>query len=429
MLRNSVDINELKNRQSFPKNNYFCYKWRIKDHFTRSIDRRQYELHTMGAGNDVSLMNDRILQLYKASFGTSRKDLIVGLAQDAMNFLDRRRGQQKLAQQCERALAESTLSLVHHVFNVLLAFSAELNSLMGLSELFITAGEPEAKKVGSAKEALTHVVQAGFSTNLYRLVIDGRLDCINFYIVPADTLLALQDITLNFNPLEKWHSKLYPSGEVYWFAGDRLIQDDMVEIICSELLRALIQATEERLMPPEQYVERQTSLFELAAPAPWEVDMQRVRSGSEHEAACAEQESADQESADKDSDQKVSDKNRKAAICSEGYEIDSVWQGQTGRGLPSLGSLSSSQNNPFCTPGLAEEIGLMTGCDLPCLNDQDRTQVDAWASRGTNPFICEAVKAEQILIKPKKSGVRKPARKASELSTEPKSRKRRNSKI
>jgi hypothetical protein len=83
---------------------------------------------------------------------------------------------------------------VHHIFNVLLAFSAELNSLMGLSELFITACEPEAKKVGSAKEALTHVVQAGFSTNLYRLVIDGRLDCINFYIVPADTLLALQDI-------------------------------------------------------------------------------------------------------------------------------------------------------------------------------------------------------------------------------------------
>lgn len=414
MLRNSVDINELKNRQSFPKNNYFCYKWRIKDHFTRSIDRRQYELHTMGAGNDVSLMNDRILQLYKASFGISRKDLIVGLAQDAMNFLDRRRGQQKRAQQCERALAESTLSLVHHVFNVLLAFSAELNSLMGLSELFITAAEPEAKKVGSAKEALTHVVQAGFSTNLYRLVIDGRLDCINFYIVPADTLLALQDITLNFNPLEKWHSKLYPSGEVYWFAGDSLIQDDMVEIICSELLRALIQATEERLMPPEQYVEHETHLFELAAPAPWEVDMQRVRGGSEPEAVSAGKESS---------------KNQQAAVCSESC-ADSGWQSQTGRGLPSLGSLSSGQNNPFCTPGLAEEMGLMTGCDLPFLDDQDQTRVDDWASRGANPFICRAVKEEsQTLIKPKKSGVRKPAKKESELSTEPKSRKHKNSKI
>ncbi|HMX44985.1 MAG TPA: hypothetical protein PKC93_03500, partial [Candidatus Obscuribacter sp.] len=98
MLRNSVDLEELKNRRSFPKNNYFCYKWRIKDHFNRSIDRQIFHLRALGASNDVSLMNDRIMQLYKSSFGSSRKDLIVDLARDAMSFLDRRRSDQKRQQ-------------------------------------------------------------------------------------------------------------------------------------------------------------------------------------------------------------------------------------------------------------------------------------------------------------------------------------------
>lgn len=340
MLRNSVDIDELKNRQSFPKNNYFCYKWRIKDHFNRSIDRQKFHLNAMGAGNDVSLMNDRILQLYKSSFGSSRKDLVVGLAQEAMNFLDRRRSQQKRAQQNERALSDSTRQLVDYVFNILLAFSAELNSLMGLSELFITAAEPEGKKVSSSKESLTHILQAGFSTNLYRLVIDGRLDGINFYIVPADTMLALQEITLNYNPIEKWHSKLYPNGDVYWFTGDTLMQDDMAEIICAELLRALIQATEERLMPPEQYVEQifgkhDNNLYELAAPAPWEVDLQRRRGET----------------------QKTETTQQQADACPQ---ADRNWQTQTARGIQALPK-DLAEANSFSTPGLAEAIGLMTG--------------------------------------------------------------------
>lgn len=139
MLRNSVDLEELKNRRSFPKNNYFCYKWRIKDHFNRSIDRQIFHLRALGASNDVSLVNDRIMQLYKSSFGSSRKDLIVDLARDAMSFLDRRRSDQKRQQAKELRLSTATIELVQYASNVLLGFSTELNSLMGLSELFITA--------------------------------------------------------------------------------------------------------------------------------------------------------------------------------------------------------------------------------------------------------------------------------------------------
>lgn len=272
MLRNSVDLEELKNRRSFPKNNYFCYKWRIKDHFNRSIDRQIFHLRAQGASNDVSLMNDRIMQLYKSSFGSSRKDLIVDLARDAMSFLDRRRSDQKRQQAKELQLSTATIELVQYASNVLLGFSTELNSLMGLSELFITASEPEAKKLGACGEGITHVVQAGFSTNSFRLVIEGRLQCINFYLVPADSLLTLNEIAMNYEPLEKWRSLIGEDGSVGWYAGGHAIAEDMVEVICSELLRVLLAATQERLMPELEAACVTEASFELSAPAPWELD-------------------------------------------------------------------------------------------------------------------------------------------------------------
>ena len=273
MLRNSVDLEELKNRRSFPKNNYFCYKWRIKDHFNRSIDRQIFHLRAQGASNDVSLMNDRIMQLYKSSFGSSRKDLIVDLARDAMSFLDRRRSDQKRQQAKEMRLSTATIELVQYASNVLLGFSTELNSLMGLSELFITASEPEAKKLGACGDGITHVVQAGFSTNSFRLVIEGRLECINFYLVPADSLLTLNEIAMNYEPLEKWRSLIGDTGNVQWYSGGQAIAEDMVEVICSELLRLLLAATQERLMPELESVAQDESFFELSAPAPWELDL------------------------------------------------------------------------------------------------------------------------------------------------------------
>lgn len=274
MLRNSVDLDELKNRQTFPKNNYFCYKWRIKDHFNRSIDRQQFHLNSLGANNDKSLMNDRIMQLYKSSFGTSRKDLIVDLAQEAMSFLEKRRTEKKRAEETEMMLSQATTSMVDFASNILLGFSTELNSLMGLSELFITAAEPESKKLGAGTDGgITHVVQSSFSTHTFRLAIEGRLEVINFYLVPADTMLTLNEIARHYEPLERWRSTIEANSAVTWHNDEGVVTRDVAEVICAELLRYLIAATQERLAPTEQKESADEFFFEMSAPAPWEVDI------------------------------------------------------------------------------------------------------------------------------------------------------------
>lgn len=361
MLRNSVDLEELKNRRSFPKNNYFCYKWRIKDHFNRSIDRQIFHLRALGASNDVSLMNDRIMQLYKSSFGSSRKDLIVDLARDAMSFLDRRRSDQKRQQAKELRLSTATIELVQYASNVLLGFSTELNSLMGLSELFITASEPEAKKLGACGEGITHVVQAGFSTNSFRLVIEGRLECINFYLVPADSLLTLNEIAMNYEPLEKWRSLIGDTGAVQWYSGGQAIAEDMVEVICSELLRALLAATQERLMPELESVAADESFFELSAPAPWELDL-----------ACR-----------KHCDGELS--NGQMLVASRGLSVE----------LQPEAQLFNSDSNDYFYEALETpeyELGMKSGC-YPCLSSAfstTLTNVDAVPSEvARSESVCE----------------------------------------
>lgn len=367
MLRNSVDLDELKNRQTYPKNNFFCYKWRIKDHFNRSIDRQMFHLKSLGASNDISLMNDRIMQLYKTSFGSSRKDLIVDLAQEAMSFLDKRRSQQKRVQAKEMVLSQATIELVQYAANVLLGYATELNSLMGLSELFITAAEPEARKLGMGTEGgITHVVQAGFSTSSFRLVVEGRLECINFYLVPADTLLTLNEIALNYEPLERWRSHVAPSGDVYWTTSEEPIAEDMVEIICAALMRALIAATQDRLMPTECIETNEDALFELCAPAPWEADA--ARRVSESSPNIAYQQPVAQCSAQSDIGTASSTYPSLAALtAAHAQNIAAATQQKPVAQPAPVAPVAASTPAPFSTPSMVEDLGLMTLTDLPAV--------------------------------------------------------------
>jgi hypothetical protein len=338
MHSNSGELENYKNRFSFPKNNFFCYKWRIKDHFSTSIDRQRFHLNVLGAGNDRSLMNDRIMGLYKSSFGSSRKDLVVNLANDAMAFLDRRRQQQKRVQESERALSQATAELAQHVFNILLAFSSELNSLMGLSEIFISANEPETRRLGSNKEGITTLLnQSSFSTCFYRLVVEGRLESLNFYLVPSDAVISMNEISLNYQPLERWQSKLQPNGSVHWYSGEHMLEGESVDVVCAELLRVLLESTQERLMPAEM-MEVSRSIFELSAPAPWEVD-------------------ATKRTADSGAGSNTSNCNTGNNAGYMGSEI--VYSQPEYK--------EEKVELPFSNPALVDDIGLMTLYDIPCV--------------------------------------------------------------
>lgn len=278
MLKNYMDVNdEVKNRNNkFPKNNYFAHKWRVKDNFSKSIDRELFHQNVMGSTQYKTLMNNKILSLYKSRYTRNRSELIVDLAHKAMIFLEKRRYQKFTDAQTEVLLTNHTRGLVERVYNTLFAFTTELNSLLGLSELFVTATEPAFTGKENGRETIDSKVLARFTTNLYSLYIEGTKDRVKFYVLPADDLFALVDTSLEYAAACTWEATLLKDQQVQWRDKNGLLTDELLEITCVELLNQLLEQTKERIMPSKVVAEPKGTNFEYNAPDPWEMDQQRT---------------------------------------------------------------------------------------------------------------------------------------------------------
>ncbi len=279
MLRNTVDVQEIRNRQKYPKNNSFAYRWRILDNFSRSIDRQMYHLNLPTTGNHRTLMNDKIMQLYRGRFQGSRTDLIAELAQNAMQFLQNRRHDLINSSNRETTLSRASKTLVDRCYNTLFGFSAELNATLGMSELFITSSEPEVKKYGRGSSIAT---QANLSTSLYRLVIEGTQEQIAFYLLPADTILANNN-HLQYDPIAVWNAQFGSVGHVIWTAEEDVLTDDMVDVACADFLRHLIATTQEYLLPAKP-LDQELSQFKMLEADPWIQNNDSFNTASDFEA-------------------------------------------------------------------------------------------------------------------------------------------------
>lgn len=269
MLRDLVSRDQVANRQNFPKNNYFCYKWRVKDNFNRSIDRQMFHLSVHGADNHKSLMSHKVLQLHKSRFKGNRRDMVVNLAQDAMEFLDQRRMEHSVHSKEQVIYSTAMTDMVDLCFNLLLSCATELNTILGLSELFITATEPNLEVRDKTKETVCSYTQCRFSTSLFSLVMEGRREKINFYIVPSEELISIDEVGLQYDSITKWTATMDKNNEAVWMNQGMELNDDVLEVCAIQLLSQLIEKTKERLSPiAEQDSKNQE--FALFEEDPWQ---------------------------------------------------------------------------------------------------------------------------------------------------------------
>ncbi len=274
MLRNYVSQDETTNRIQFPKNNFFAYRWRIKDQFNNSIDRQKSHLRLLGGGQDATLLNSRILNLYKSRHNTTCKtDSIADLAQKTLAFLEERRQTQKKISETEVVLATHVRRLLERCYNTLFAFATELNTILGLSELFITNTDPVITNQLNGKPTVHSLLLARLSTNSYSLFMEGTKDKIKFFLLPVEEILSLKDVSSHYNTIACFKAKLEADKSVTWWHDEDLLDDDMVDICCVELLNALIDATKDILVPPnpdDDPVNKES--FSLFDPEPWNVE-------------------------------------------------------------------------------------------------------------------------------------------------------------
>ena len=158
--------------------------------------------------------------------------------------------------------------MIEICFNLLLSCATELNTILGLSELFITATEPDFEVKDKTKETVCSYTQCRFSTSLYSLVVEGRREKINFYIVPSDELMSMEEVALQYDSVVRWKAYMNNLGEVHWKSQGVELNDDVIEVAAIHLLSQLIEKTKERLSPVNDQ-EKESEEFPLLEDDPW----------------------------------------------------------------------------------------------------------------------------------------------------------------
>jgi hypothetical protein len=175
-----------------------------------------------------------------------KNDFISQLTRDAMNFLDARRAEVSQAVREESAYTKAMTQIVESIFNILLSCSIELNTVLGFSELFVAATEPEVQTSTVNGRTRIKAMNARFSTSLYSLVLYGNKNRISLYVVPVEGLIGNQTPGEGHEPIGECIGT-FENGETFWTCNDDDLSEDALETMCHDALRELITSTKETL--------------------------------------------------------------------------------------------------------------------------------------------------------------------------------------
>jgi len=230
-------------RARFPKNNFFCYRWRVVDNFNKSIEREMFEMNLQAGNFHKALVNEKVLALYKMSYRKTKNDFMSQITQSALEFLENRRQELSEAVKEEATYTTSMTEMIHAMFNILLSCSIELNTVLGFSELFVAAMEPEAVTITKGNQTKLGSLRARLTTTMFSLVIHGQKNQIAAYVLPVEDLIGLS--TAGREPMVLLQATREEDDSIIWEIDGEPLDEDMLEETCLRLLHQLVQRTQD----------------------------------------------------------------------------------------------------------------------------------------------------------------------------------------
>ena len=229
------------NAAKFPKNNYFCYRWRIVDEFNKSIDRDMHNARVYGGDFHQSLVNERVLSTFKTAKLKYNQAFMEQITSDAVDFLAGRRKKASEANELDYVYTKSMSAVLQGMFDIMLSCSIEFNTAIGFSELFIAAMEPEMMTY-TTPTSKTSSLRARFSSSHFSLVLNGYKNEIKFFLLPVEDLMAISSFGYGRDPFLTVKGQLCEEG-VIWSTDNGLITEDEAEKICLDAMKRLVEQT------------------------------------------------------------------------------------------------------------------------------------------------------------------------------------------
>ncbi|HEY9753848.1 MAG TPA: hypothetical protein V6C97_01660 [Oculatellaceae cyanobacterium] len=240
-ITQAVKARASQNAAKFPKNNHFCYRWRIVDEFNRSIDRDMHNARIFGGDFPQSLVNQRVLSTFKTTKLKFNQDFMQQITEDALEFLEGRKKKAVEINELEALYAKSGAAVLQGLFDILLSCSIEFNTRLGFTELFIASMEPEMMTF-TTPTAKTTSLRARFSTSHFSLVMNGYKNELKFFLLPVEDLMGLSSMGYGREAFLTIKGDVTEEG-VIWNTEHGMLTEDDAEKICLEAMKRLVEQT------------------------------------------------------------------------------------------------------------------------------------------------------------------------------------------
>lgn len=195
----------------------------------------------------------QILGNYAESVAPVRRDVLANITSASSDFLAGRGKQSEPAVSAPSSMSTSMTALVDRIFSILEPYVHELNQTFRATDLSITFTPPSVVNENIGYDALRRpsLVLSSYrcriSTSRLALVIRGREDHIDFFVLPVESVMGLSKVEDQHQPLMTF-SAYAQSGVVYWEVEEKPLTEERMERYILLIFEHLMDVTREELL-------------------------------------------------------------------------------------------------------------------------------------------------------------------------------------
>lgn len=204
----------------------------------------------------VGAIAQQILVYHESEPAAPGADWMSQLKEESMNFLAEQRGVQLQQMYREAAYKKGVEILIDKIFQLLQRYSFEFNQVASGTDLHVSgtiSGDvtevTRYNRLREVEETKTFF-RARFSTRLFALVIRGKDDSIDFYLIPVNRVMALSKCEDEFKTVASLQVKITEQG-MMWRMADSIPPVDSLEKLCMWLFTNLVEETKKKTKEDE----------------------------------------------------------------------------------------------------------------------------------------------------------------------------------
>ncbi len=219
----------------------------------KNVDRGMFEVAGQAAvpltGTAQSgTLSQQILVYHESEPATAGNDWMYKLKEDSMQFLADQKGVQLQKLYRETVYKKGIETLIDKIYGLLQRYTFEFNQIAAGTDLHVSgtiSGDvtevTRFSKMREAEETETYF-RARLSTRVYSLVMRGKNEFVEFYLLPVNKVMALSKMENEYKPLSRIQVRITEEG-MMWRMENGVPNVDSLDELCMWLFGNLVNET------------------------------------------------------------------------------------------------------------------------------------------------------------------------------------------